>query len=53
MPLLTYWTREKTVRNMDNRDWFHLNQGSPLLRVDFVVPGGDFGLGGGRLSAGW
>ncbi|MCK6523888.1 HNH endonuclease [Myxococcota bacterium] len=32
MPLLYYWTRENYVRNMDDRDWFHLNQGSPLLR---------------------
>jgi hypothetical protein len=32
MPLLYYWTRDNYVRNMDSRDWFHLNQGSPLLR---------------------
>lgn len=32
MPLLYHWTREHYVRNMDDRDWFHLNQGSPLLR---------------------
>lgn len=31
MPLLYYWTRENYVRNMDSRDWFHLNQRSPLL----------------------